>query len=62
MVEEVAQPIGYVVVDRNNKIHRNTNNAQVIYVSWGMAVKAMKQGYGRRRYEADELRVIPVFA
>ena len=62
MVVEAANAIGYIAVYSNGDQHTNTKGVVPLYESWGSAVSALKRGYGRRAYERDELRVIPVFA
>lgn len=61
MVEEVHKPIGYIAVYRNGQIYENGRYTNVLYKSWSSAVGALKRGYGRRAYEDDTLRIVPVY-
>ena len=62
MVEEVTHAIGYIAVYPNGDIHQNSKGIVPLYNSWGSAISALKRGSGRWEYEADRLRIIPVYS
>lgn len=56
------KPIGYIGVYRDGSKYRNGSGTAVLFGTWGKAVAAFKMGYWTRHsYEADELRVVPVY-